>query len=58
MYKALKSFSGVISMVKGEVRDIDNAEVVSDLLRAKYIVDLGEKRKTTKKATKGGGKSE
>lgn len=58
MYKALKTFSGAISMVKGEVRDIDNAEVVNDLLRAKYIVDLEEKRKTTKKATKGGGKSE
>lgn len=59
MYKALKTFSGVISMVKGEVRDIDDAEVVADLLRAKYIVDLEEKRKaTTKKTTKGGGKSE
>lgn len=58
MYKALKTFSGVISMVKGEVRDIDNAEVVTDLLRAKYIVDLEEKRKATKKATKGGVKSE
>ena len=59
MYKAIKTFSGAISMVKGEVRDIDNAEVVNDLLRAKYIVDLEEKRKaTTKKTTKGGGKSE
>lgn len=59
MYKALKTFSGKISMVKGEVRNIDDAEVVTDLLRAKYIVDLEEKRKaTTKKTTKGGGKSE
>lgn len=40
MFKALKSFSGVVSMVKGECREIDNEKAVADLLRAGYIVEL------------------
>lgn len=44
MHKALKSFSGVISMHEGETREIDNAEVVADLLNAGYIEEVKPKR--------------
>lgn len=48
-YKALKSFSGLVSMRKGEEREIEDQEVVKDLLRAGYIEEVGgEKPKTTK----------
>ena len=52
MYKALVSFSGRISMVKGEVRDINDPVVVADLLKAKYIVDLEAKKKAADVAAK------
>lgn len=51
-YRALRSFSGIVTMVKGEVREIDNEEVVKDLLRAGYIVDLSEKQKAAAKSSK------
>lgn len=44
MYKALKSFSGIISMHEGETREIDNAELVADLLKAGYIAEVKPKR--------------
>lgn len=44
MHKALKSFSGVISMHEGETREIDNAELVADLLQAGYIEEVKPKR--------------
>lgn len=51
MHKALKSFSGVISMHEGETREIENAEVVSDLLKAGYIEEVKPKRgRSTKKS--------
>lgn len=37
MYRALVSFSGKISMVKGEVKEIKEPEIVKDLLNARYI---------------------
>lgn len=50
-YKALKSFSGVVSMRKGEIKDINDQEVVKDLLRAGYIEDLdGGKPKSSSKS--------
>lgn len=62
MYKALISFSGVVNMAQGEIRDIPDSSVVEDLLRAGYIeavdaevkeeVDAGEEKKATKKNTK------
>lgn len=52
MYKALVSFSGRVSMVKGEVRDINDPVVVADLLKAKYIVDLEAKKKAADAAAK------
>lgn len=36
-YKALISFSGLISMSMGEVQEITNQEIVNDLLKAGYI---------------------
>lgn len=44
MHRALKSFSGIISMHEGEVREIDDAELVADLLRAGYIEEVKPKR--------------
>lgn len=44
MHKALKSFSGIISMHEGEMREIDNAELVADLTKAGYIEEVKPKR--------------
>ena len=64
MYKALKSFGGVVSMVSGEIRDISNPLVVNDLVKAGYIVEVKpakdkakeeaevKPKKTTKKTAK------
>lgn len=59
-YRALKTFSGRVSMVKNEVREISDQEVVKDLLRAGYIADLSEKQKAAKssKPTKAKGGEE
>lgn len=35
MYKALVSFSGLITMYKGEEREIEDKNIVKDLLQAK-----------------------
>lgn len=45
MYKALISFSGLISMSKGQVAEIKDKEIIKDLLKAGYIEEV----KTTKK---------
>lgn len=37
MYRALESFSGLISMYQNEVRAIEDKEIVKDLLGAGYI---------------------
>lgn len=51
MHRALKSFSGVISMYDGETREIDDAELVADLLKAGYIEEVKPKRgRSTKKS--------
>ena len=61
MYKATRSFSGIVSMKKGDVREIKDDEVAKDLLRAGYVTELADesnnKPKTTtssKKASKKG----
>lgn len=58
MYKALISFSGVISMSCGEVGEIADPAVAKDLLRAGYIEEVKKdeteskpKPKRTKKKT-------
>lgn len=52
MYKALISFSGLVSMVKGEVRDIPDKMVASDLLSCGYIEEINPAPKETPKATR------
>ena len=44
MHKALKSFSGIVSMYEGETREIEDADVVADLLKAGYIAEVKPKR--------------
>lgn len=44
MHKALKSFSGIVSMYEGETRDIEDADIVADLLKAGYIAEVKPKR--------------
>ena len=44
MYKALESFVGKVSMVKGEVKEILDKEVANDLLKAGYIEELADNK--------------
>ena len=37
VYKALKNFIGVVSMRKGEVKEISDAKAIDDLLRLNLI---------------------
>jgi hypothetical protein len=43
MFKALKSFTGKITMIKNEVKDIVDKELIKDLTRAGYIVEIKDK---------------
>ena len=45
MYKALKSFAGKVSMRKGEVKAINDKEIVKDLLNAGYIEEVKPEKK-------------
>lgn len=49
MYKALIGFSGLISMKKGEIRDLKNVDkyIIEDLTKANYIEEI--KKETKKK---------
>ena len=40
MYKALISFSGLVSMRKGEVGEIADKAVAEDLLKVRYIEEI------------------
>ena len=42
--KALKSFSGAISMYAGEVRDIQTQAILDDLIEAGYIEPGAQRR--------------
>lgn len=57
-YRATKSFTGLVSMVKGEVRELEDERIVKDLIKSGYIEDLSEKQKAAKSSkpskTKGG----
>ena len=44
MYKALETFVGKVSMVKGEVKEILDKEVANDLLKAGYIEELADNK--------------
>ena len=52
MYRALVSFTGLISMVKGEVREISDSSLADDLLRCHYIEDLNPPKPKEKKTKK------
>lgn len=52
MYRALVSFSGLISMAEGDVREISDKDVVKDLLNAKYIEEVKDEKSAKKKTTK------
>ena len=49
MYKAIKSFSGVISMTKGQEKDITDKAIIEDLLHAGYIEEVKAEVKEVKK---------
>ena len=51
MYKALVTFSGLVSAYKGQTINIENQEIAKDSLEAGYIesVDNKPKKETTKK---------
>lgn len=44
-YKALVSFSGAVSMSKGQVREINDKYIVADLLQAGYIEPIEKQKK-------------
>lgn len=50
-YKAVVSFSGIISMAEGEITEIADKAVSDDLLDAGYIV-AAEEQKNESKRTK------
>ena len=54
-YKALTSFSGLISMAQGEIRELPDSPVTDELLRIGYIepIDIPkEEEKPKRKGTK------
>lgn len=54
MHRALRSFSGAISMYEGETREIEDAEIVADLTKAGYIEEV-KKARTRGRSTKKSG---
>lgn len=54
VYKALISFSGVVSMSKGDVKEIADNSIAKDLLKAGYIAEAkpAEKAKEAEKPEK------
>lgn len=50
MYRAKVSFSGIISMAEGEVKNITDEAVANDLLKAGYIEEVKPAEKVTTKA--------
>ena len=47
-YRATVGFSGLISMSKGEVKDIKDKNIIDDLTKAGYIVAVEKPKKTEK----------
>lgn len=52
-YRALTSFVGLESMSKGEVKELTNNDIISDLLNCGYIEMVEPDKKTVKKTVKG-----
>ena len=51
-YKAKISFSGLVSMHAGEVRNIADVNIAKDLLKAGYIEEVKPAEKASTKADK------
>ena len=52
MFKALKSFSGIITMNKGQVKEIKDKVLIKNLLNAGYIEEVKSTKKEEVKPTK------
>ena len=48
MYRALKSFSGKISVAEGERIQLFDEKIINDLLQAGYIAKIEETKKEAK----------
>ena len=46
--RALISFTGIVSMCKGEEREVADKRVLKDLLNCKYVEEVEEKKSTQK----------
>jgi len=51
-YRALVSFTGLVSMAKDEVREISDFSLAQDLLNANYIEEVKPKEETVPKPKK------
>lgn len=51
--KATVSFAGVVSMTEGEIRDIADQSLLSDLMNAGYIEEIKEKAAVKKTVKRG-----
>ena len=51
-YKALISFSGIVSMAEGEVREISDKALIDDLTDAGYITEVKADNKAKPKPKK------
>ena len=49
MYKALVSFSGIITMAVGDVREISDKAIADDLVKAGYVEPINAEKKDKKK---------
>ena len=58
LYRALKSFVGLESMRRGEVKDITDADIIKDLLKAGYIEAVEDKKPATSKPSKAKSRTE
>ena len=47
-YKALVGFSGIVSMAKGEVKELTNPAIIDDLLSANYIEEVKKRGRPPK----------
>lgn len=50
MYKAIVSFSGIVSMAEGDIAEIADKAVSEDLLNAGYIEAVEEVKNESKRA--------
>lgn len=48
MYRAITTFGGVVSMRKGEEKAISDKAVADDLVRARYVEEVKEEKKSKK----------